>query len=268
MKVKQGIIEQLLSIADEKRETTKRKLDRDDVRRFRSRLRDSIKRFQSEQDDRFGPMIERKFKILNTLYRALALHVVAHWDIDEMSEYLGFDGDPYSVDDVIAWLKSDWGTIRDCLDYRNDWFEKSLMHAIDHAEDQYSGWLGFEEHAWDDHWSYYDASDFPEKSRSRQPGPIQRFMFDLCRLWQMFVDPELQLPTRGESKTNPLLRFVDLALNAILADGHLEVKTIHTFIDDHAKQILLPPKSKKSSHPQIVSGHTDPFPVATKRRSA
>lgn len=267
MKAKQGTIEQLLSIADEKRETTKRKLDSNDVRRFRSRLRDSIKRFQSEQDDRFGPMIERKLEILNALYRALALHVVAHWDIDEMSEYLGFDGDPDSVDDVIAWLESDWEIIEDCAAYRHDWFEKNLIHAINYADDEHSNLYGFEQHVWDDHWSHYDASDFPEKSRSRQPGPVQRFMFDLCRLWQLYVDPELQLPTRGESKTNPLLRFVDFALNATLADGHLEVKTIHTFIDDHAKEILLPSKSKKSSHIQVVSGPTDPFPIAKKRKS-
>lgn len=267
MRVTQGTIEQLLSIADEKRETTELKLNGDNVRIFRSRLRDSIERFQSEQDDRFGPVVERKLEILNALYRALALHVVAHWNIDEMSEYLGFDGDPSSVDDVIAWLEADWGSIRDNSDYRHDWFEKSLIHAIDHAENECSGWLGLAEHAWDDHWSHYDASDFPEKSRSRQPGPIQRFMFDLCRLWQLYVDPDLQLPTRGEGKTNPLLRFIEFALGATLVDGHLEVKTIHTFVKDHAIKILLPTKSKKKAHLQVVSGSVEPFPIAKKRRS-
>lgn len=70
----------------------------------------------------------------------------------------------------------------------------------------------------------------PNFEGSQLSDQLKMFISQICMHWRSHVDPALGLPTKGQNKTNPLLRSVDAALEIVLGNKRPNTTTVHHFI--------------------------------------
>lgn len=140
-----------------------------------------------------------------------------------------------SKEKIRNWLNSDRDgifSVDKVMLMENDFAVRSLWEAFKflrmQADHQESRLKSVESTVWE---------DVPANG-SRIASRTQKLIYNLCKRWALYVDPDVRLPSRDSGKDNPLLRCIDAFLLDVIGDDRPTKDQVKLFVYSRVRPAL------------------------------